>query len=961
MDNQNGYKYKAFISYRHDESVGSNKIASKLQSLLESFRLPDKSHWKICLDREDFEANHDLTEAIQQKLEQSEYLIVLLSPTYPQSKWCNGEIDYFKNTLHNGSTENIITFILAGDINDVTPDELKSSKEKEEAIDPYSIVISGDTQKESIKLLKKEYLRAVAAMLHTDYRIISGYERKRKMKKIAVLLSAATLILTAFLITVTSFLVRLYHKNREIQLEQSEGLCRESQLLWSSGKTYEALDAALRSVKMKDEGCYDIGVNNVLAEETGAFKTDVLDLKGRIVRQHPITYSAYVNNGNDLFLLDRSGFGFWNSATGEAERVYTCDELGVSDYYGCSVRYCSDDQIVLVGDSVEGKSLLFSLDCKTKEIMWKNEERAESLVISSDKKSFACMGGIAETIRIIDAESGQTLDEVLLSDLLPNDQSDYRFPKLISYDSENNEFGLFNGLVSNGFLSFHSKESGVLSRVELDLPHGYTSCYLNETEAGKDYQKRMMFTVGTSDSVKSYCIDSKTKEEWWKKETTSNRSASVFCGILNTDTPMYYCTAGNHLTIYDIENGEALFSKDFSGDITGCINEDQALLIYVNGTVLHLDVSSDASFHFVDSFETSPGTGYAAISGTRLAVTSENELYLFEQEKNPDFTPFEYHDDSYTSFATMNPYGKGYFLSIYPDTFYCSGSDEVLLNPDGESVIAEFVSENTFVVFCGEKKELLLYDAGSVSVIAKQTIEMDSPLTISATNGYITVYGLNERQVYTAELDRIPLEGCQSVIEDSLMYQVIDDSIIGVLKDGAFSLNRVQDGEELRKESFDDYGGIKPVLFFYFNEPDMLLIICSDDTVLYCKGYLNKALSDRETVFETTIVAGINANKYAERSIKARYISDENAIIFTSGGGTTESIGYVVDAQSMEQLFLIHNYKGYSAEYGFYVYYYSNSVEDNILIEGKSLYHGFFPFYTTDQLIKKAGASIEYE
>ena len=90
---------------------------------------------------------------------------------------------------------------------------------------------------------------------------------------------------------------------------------------------------------------------------------------------------------------------------------------------------------------------------------------------------------------------------------------------------------------------------------------------------------------------------------------------------------------------------------------------------------------------------------------------------------------------------------------------------------------------------------------------------------------------MNERQVYTAELDRIPLEGCRSVIEDSLMYQVIDDSIIGVLKDGVFSLNRIQDGEELRKESFDDYGGIKPVLFFYFNEPDMLLIICSDDTV----------------------------------------------------------------------------------------------------------------------------------
>ena len=56
--------------------------------------------------------------------------------------------------------------------------------------------------------------------------------------------------------------------------------------------------------------------------------------------------------------------------------------------------------------------------------------------------------------------------------------------------------------------------------------------------------------------------------------------------------------------------------------------------------------------------------------------------------------------------------------------------------------------------------------------------------------------------------------------------------------------------------------------------------------------------------------------------------------------------------------FLIHNYKGYSAENGFYAYYYFNSSENQILIEGKSLVHGFFPFYTMDQLIGKAEYSL---
>ena len=94
-------KYDAFISYRHCEP--DSDIATKLQKKLEGFRLPKDIAKKIgrtrlsrvFRDETEFAVSDDLTQAIDEALVNSKYLICICSPEYLKSEWCRKEIESF--------------------------------------------------------------------------------------------------------------------------------------------------------------------------------------------------------------------------------------------------------------------------------------------------------------------------------------------------------------------------------------------------------------------------------------------------------------------------------------------------------------------------------------------------------------------------------------------------------------------------------------------------------------------------------------------------------------------------------------------------------------------------------------------------------------------------------------------------------------------------------------------------
>jgi tetratricopeptide (TPR) repeat protein len=115
------FRYKAFISYSHQDEVW----AKWLHGALESYRIPRRLVGKpgrsgdiparinpVFRDRDDLSAARDLSKRITEALDSSESLIIICSPGAAQSHWVNEEIRAFRAT---GQGDRIFCLIVDGD------------------------------------------------------------------------------------------------------------------------------------------------------------------------------------------------------------------------------------------------------------------------------------------------------------------------------------------------------------------------------------------------------------------------------------------------------------------------------------------------------------------------------------------------------------------------------------------------------------------------------------------------------------------------------------------------------------------------------------------------------------------------------------------------------------------------------------------------------------------------------
>lgn len=125
MAGDSGFKYRAFISYSHDDEAW----ARWLQRSLERYRVPrrlraehpelPKRLYPVFRDREELASSTDLSESIQQHMAQSEALIVVCSPSAAQSRWVNEEIRHYRSM---GRADRIFCLMVAGSPERAAPD-----------------------------------------------------------------------------------------------------------------------------------------------------------------------------------------------------------------------------------------------------------------------------------------------------------------------------------------------------------------------------------------------------------------------------------------------------------------------------------------------------------------------------------------------------------------------------------------------------------------------------------------------------------------------------------------------------------------------------------------------------------------------------------------------------------------------------------------------------------------------
>lgn len=96
--------YIAFISYRHLPL--DMQAARKIQKKIENYIIPKdfrrqfggKKLGRVFRDNDELASTASLSDSICDALDRSEYLVVICTPDFPKSRWCEAEIRYFLKT-----------------------------------------------------------------------------------------------------------------------------------------------------------------------------------------------------------------------------------------------------------------------------------------------------------------------------------------------------------------------------------------------------------------------------------------------------------------------------------------------------------------------------------------------------------------------------------------------------------------------------------------------------------------------------------------------------------------------------------------------------------------------------------------------------------------------------------------------------------------------------------------------
>ena len=225
------YKYKAFISYRHG---GRDELAARLlHGMIEEYVIPEelrenrqKHPGKVFWDRRSIGAANDLPREITDALDDSEFLIVILSEKTLESKWCRQEIAYFRE--HRGQGK-VLTVLLGGD-----PKKLMEE------------LLPGMPEQSSLDLRGFGFLWKLREGIPKLCAPLLGYPYEKLMPSFLKRRQARILTASGIVLTVAAFIIgillwsnwQIEGKNRELDRQNQTLLLRESELL-----TQEAMEA----------------------------------------------------------------------------------------------------------------------------------------------------------------------------------------------------------------------------------------------------------------------------------------------------------------------------------------------------------------------------------------------------------------------------------------------------------------------------------------------------------------------------------------------------------------------------------------------------------------------------------------------------------------------------------------------------------------------------------------------
>jgi len=294
------FKYKAFISYSHEDG----KWADWLHRTLESYRPPKhlvgeitdqgpipRRLTPIFRDRAELPTATDLGAAINEALSQSACQLVICSPAAARSRWVNEEILAYKR---QGREDRIFCLIVAGEPNAAEHPELGLEECFPEAL-RYKIDTEGkqsDVRAEPIAAdLRQDKdgkedakLKVIAGMLGVGFDALKQREQHRRQRRLVAIASAMTvgMIIATTLATVAIFARAEAERQRvraEAEMETAQQTTNFLIDLFAVSDPSEALGNTITAREILDQGARRIEFE---LEEQPAIQSTLMSTMGTV-------------------------------------------------------------------------------------------------------------------------------------------------------------------------------------------------------------------------------------------------------------------------------------------------------------------------------------------------------------------------------------------------------------------------------------------------------------------------------------------------------------------------------------------------------------------------------------------------------------------------------------------------------------------------------------------------------
>ena len=378
---QKNYKYKAFISYSHQDE----KFGKWLHKALEKYKIPKELRkdyldlpeklYPIFRDREELPTSSDLSKNITEALEDSKYLIVICSVNSAQSFWVNQEIIDFKS-MHG--EDRILAIILDGEPHAKTSDKFDDSLECFPEALKFKVVdgalsdertepIAGDVRegKDGREFGK---LKLVAGLLGVGFEELYRREEKRQKQRRVFLVGALGGVSALAGVSIWKWIEA---DEKSIALEKQKIILQEEVIKVKHNVGVALLEKAKLALKNKDNARAILFAYYALDKLSSIYDNGNTIVKAKsIILSHDYERIAYQfehqsgmcdgEGGVDIVIFseDKKRILLNSVCLGKLEiyDLYNAKlRKEISHYhdYVKSITFSPDDKYILVGGSLE--------------------------------------------------------------------------------------------------------------------------------------------------------------------------------------------------------------------------------------------------------------------------------------------------------------------------------------------------------------------------------------------------------------------------------------------------------------------------------------------------------------------------------------------------------------------------------------------------------------------------------